>query len=299
MKNKKKIAFTVLLVVIAVCAGGVLWIDLIAKAGVETASTYALGVDTTLDGMHVGILSGKVGMSGLDVANPTGFESTNLLRLGRGNVEVSLGSLMEETVEIPELSFSDVQLNLERRGGKSNYQTVLDNLQKFGGDGTAPAEPGEPGKAFIIKHVFVENVSVQVDLLPIGGKLSRVPIQIEKLELRDVGTKDGKGMPLAEVSAVLLKAILEGAIQAGGQAIPREISQELLTRLNNLKGLDDGSVKVLGDVTTLVDGELKQIGALGQKLTKTMESGTKSAESAIDEVGKGLNKLLGGSKKED
>ena len=94
----------------------------------------------------------------------------------------------------------------------------------------------------------------------------------------------------------------EGAIKAGGRALPGEISQELLTGLNGLKGLGNGSVKVLGDVTTLVDGELKQIGALGQKLTNTIDSGTKSVESTIGNVEKGLQKglndLIGGSKKE-
>ncbi len=37
-----------------------LWIDHIAKAGVETGATYALGVNTTVDSVDVGVLTGGV-----------------------------------------------------------------------------------------------------------------------------------------------------------------------------------------------------------------------------------------------
>ena len=118
MKLARKIIVVGLVVVVLLVVGAFFWIDSIAKAGVETGGTYALGVDTTLDGMDVGVLSGGVEMSALNVANPTGFESPHFLHLGTGRVAVSLGSLTEDKVVVPEFTLSGLSLNLESKSGK-------------------------------------------------------------------------------------------------------------------------------------------------------------------------------------
>ena len=132
MKKLFKIVIVlVVLLVIVVVVVALSMIDRIAKAGVEQGGTYALGVKTTLDDISVAIFAGQCGMEGLKVANPEGFDSDRFLGLNTGQVAVSLGSLMEDTVVVPTLTLTGIDLYLEKKGDKGNYDVILENLKKF------------------------------------------------------------------------------------------------------------------------------------------------------------------------
>ncbi|HRX87494.1 MAG TPA: hypothetical protein P5572_20910, partial [Phycisphaerae bacterium] len=245
---KRLIAAIVLIPVVLVIVLFV-YIDAIAKAGVERGATYALGVNTTLDSMSVGVLRGRVAMEGLDVANPPGFNSDRFLRLGEGRVAVTLGSLMENTVVLPELRLTGINVNLEKKGKSANYQVILDGLKKFESEGEPAAPAKEDAKKFIVKLVTVEDVNVQVDLLGIGGGLTQLPIHLDKIELRDVGSESDGGVVLSQLSGMLIKALLEAIVQKGGAVLPAEITAELNRGLAMLGGLGDASIQVVGDPT--------------------------------------------------
>lgn len=311
MKKIKLLIVVVVVLVVAVVGGLFLYIDQAAKAGVEAGGTYALGVDTKLDGMDVGILSGSVQMDALNVDNPSDFETPHFLRLSKGRVAVSLGTLMEKKIVLPELTLSGLSLNLENKLGKSNYQAILDNLKKFeSNEKAAPAEPKQAegqGKTFVIKRVTIEDVQVQVDLLPVGGKLTRTPVKIEKIELKNVGTGSDNGIKMAELTALLMKAILKSVAEKGGNLLPGNIAGELTAGLKGLEGLGGATVQVLGDV---VSGGAKQIGEMGKAITegvskpltegvgKDLTKGVGEAGKKVDEglkkTGKDLTKGIGG-----
>ena len=207
MKKIKRLIVGLVVLLVVVVVAVVLWIDHIAKAGVETGATYALGVNTTVDSVDVGVLTGGVQMDALNVANPQGYGSDHFLRLGKGKVAVSLGSLMNETVILPELTLAGISMNLERRGAKGNYQVILDNLKKFESQEAAEPEPDEPkqGKKFVIEKVDISDVQVQVELLPIGGDATRLPVRIERIELKNVGSDSDGGVLLSELTGILIR----------------------------------------------------------------------------------------------
>ncbi|MCB9867583.1 MAG: hypothetical protein H6816_13240 [Phycisphaerales bacterium] len=309
---KRLIAAIVLIPVVLVIVLFV-YIDAIAKAGVERGATYALGVNTTLDSMSVGVLRGRVAMEGLDVANPPGFNSDRFLRLGEGRVAVTLGSLMENTVVLPELRLTGINVNLEKKGKSANYQVILDGLKKFESEGEPAAPAKEDAKKFIVKLVTVEDVNVQVDLLGIGGGLTQLPIHLDKIELRDVGSESDGGVVLSQLSGMLIKALLEAIVQKGGAVLPAEITAELNRGLAMLGGLGDASIQVVGDVTTMVDGKVKEITSLGSGLLQDVgsiglpggdvrEGLDKTKDNLGKEVDKlkdGIGGLLGGKKKDE
>ncbi|MBN1342957.1 MAG: hypothetical protein JXQ73_09775 [Phycisphaerae bacterium] len=340
MKRIIQLVVGLVIVVILVVAGVFIWIDSIAKAGVEKGGTFALGVPTKLDSMDVGVVTGKVEMSGLDVANPSGYETPHFLHLGDGRVAVSLGTLMDDKVVLPELTLSKVSVNLEKRGDKANYQAIMDGLKKFESKGKAkeetkpkdqaPAKEQAPaakegeGKKFVIQRVLIEDVDVQVDLLPLGGKLTRVPVKIEKIELKDVGTGSAEGVHMAELTSIIMKAILTAVAKSAGGVLPGNIAAELTTGLKGLEELGAGSLQVVGEVTAKIDGEVKKVAEVGkaaveglgqegkkaqeaaQTAVKQVDEGAKQvgkeADKAVKDAGKkleeGLGGLLGGKKDE-
>jgi len=119
---------TPILLIIILLVGLSLFANAAARKGVEAGATYALGVNTTLQSASVGIFSGKFGLTGLKVANVQGYKADKFLSLGEGNVAVSLGSLMKDTIEVPTFSLDTIELNLEKKEGKANYQVIMDNL---------------------------------------------------------------------------------------------------------------------------------------------------------------------------
>jgi len=290
-----KLGAVVILLLIVTVVAGAFFINSIARKGIESGSTYALGVPTTLVSARVGLTSGEFSMSGLNVANPAGgFTTSDFLSLGEGSVAVSLGSLRDDVVELPTLTLSDISMNLERKGALSNYQIILDNLKRFESGESKPAEPGGPSKKFVIRKLQIRDVNVHVDLLPEGGKLTQVDVPIDLIELKDVGS-GGKSVGISDLAGVILKTIITVAIQKGGDLIPGDISGELTRSLGELRNLSDQDITVLlGDGTVV-----KTLGKTGEELRKAAGDVGKKAEEGVKRLGEGIGNILGGEKKKD
>lgn len=293
----KLVAVLVILLIIAVVAV-VFYIDVIAKTAVERGATAALGVETTLDGADVGIMSGEFTMNGLHVANPEGFDTNHFLTLADGSVAVDFKTLREDTVELPHLTLAGIDLNLEKKAGDSNYGVILDNMKK--GEAT---EPDPDAKKFVIREVTVTDITVHTALLPIGGDLSKLDLEIDEITLNDVGSETEGGVVLSELSGVLIKAIFMAIVQKGGDLIPDDIVGGLQDGLAGLTSLGDlgvdlsiGSLEALGDI----GGE---IGKIGEDITKGLGDGLgdvgEGAGKGLEDAAKGIGGLLGGNKEED
>jgi hypothetical protein len=289
----KLIAVLVVLVVVALVAV-VYYIDAIAKRGVEAGATFALGVPTTLETADVGILSGEFSMSGLTVSNPPGFDAPHFLRLNDGGVAVSLGSLREDTVELPHLTLSGIDVNLQKKPDGSNFQAILANLKRFEGDGSKPADDAG-GKKFVIRKVEVKDIHVHADVVPIGGSLTRVDVPIESIVLNDVGS-GGSGVNMSELANVLFKAIFAAVLQKGGGILPADMLKDLGGGLEQLKGLGDLNVQVAGQA---LQDFGKSLGGAGEGVGQAVENVGKSIGEGAEKALEGVGDLFGGGKKND
>ncbi|HYE60470.1 MAG TPA: AsmA family protein [Phycisphaerales bacterium] len=264
-------------------------IDSVAKTGVEKGGTYALGVNTGLDKASIGLTSGKFGLSGLKVDNPQGFEG-KFLALGDGALEVSLGSLMKDTVVVPRFALTNVELDLERNSSGANYNIILNNLKKLEsaekGDKAKPAED-RPGKQFKIGEIVISNVTVHLDLLGGPSGATKLTIPIHEIKLTNVGS-DGSGVDIAELSSTILQAILAAAVDKGGSLIPADVMGDLNAGLSQLSGLADVGVQAIGKV-----GD--QVTQLGGQLGKSLGDATKGVGDATKGVGdavKGIGNIF-------
>ena len=253
-------------------------IDSIAKTAIVRGSTYALGVQTTLGSADIGILSGEFTMKGLTVANPEGFESDFFLHLDEGFLAVSLGSLRQDTVEVPTLALTGIDINLEKRSGKANYKIITDNLKRFestdSGDDGAQADAGKPGKKFVVHEIIIRDLNVKVDF-----GLTRMEIPIEEVRMTEVGSES---MTTAELTDRVIKMIL-AAIVSNGAQLPADLVNDLGGALAEL-----GS---LGDMT--VSETVRTVG----KVLDGLDKGSQDAGKAIGDAIEGLGGLFGDKKK--
>lgn len=299
MKRIKRLIALGVLAIVVLIVVAVLWIDRVAKAGVEKGSTYALGVPTALDSADIGILTGRSGLNGLTVSNPAGFESPHFLHLGEGVLAVSLGTLTQDTVELSEFSLTGIDMNLEKRGGKANYQVITDNLKRFeSGDAKSTEDKAaDKGKKFIIRKIVVKDVTVHVNLMPIGGDLTKLTVPIEELQLENVGSESDKGVVVAQVVNTLVKAILMAAIEKGGGVIPNEILGELNGAMQQLE-----SLAAMGTTLAVsVEGTLKDLSSQVGDTAKALGETAKELGDTTKETGDKLKESLGGllKKKDD
>jgi hypothetical protein len=290
MKKLIKLVLVLVILLIVGVVGAYFYIDAITKTAIEHGSTHALGVNTTLNSASLRILQGQLVMGGLNVSNPTGYNTAHFLNMKDGDVAVSLGSLTKEIVEVPHIRLSDIDLNLEKKDGKANYQVILDNLKR-GETSPPPDKTDEEGKRFIVKELSIKNVNVHLEGIgPLGKKID---VPIDAIELNNVGSDTGKGVLLKDLSGVIVKAIFAAIVKNGGGLIPADIAGELT---NGLAQLTD--ISKIADVEKL--GELiKPLENLPADLGEKLGEDIKGAGEAVKEgIGGAIGDLLGGKKDE-
>lgn len=313
MKKLLKLAFILVLLGLMIIIGGVLFVSAranqLAKRAVEEGGSYALGVPTKVDSVKLGIFSGEFGLKGLDVANPSStggaaYTSPRFLGLGSGEVKVDYSALQQPVVTLPALTLSDIDVSLEKKGGKANYQVILENLKKLQdsggtGGGKPSSKPAGEEQKFVITKLLITNVNISVDMLDAGGlsQLAKVRIPIEKIELDNVGkTGDGvkgTGVTMEELVSIVVQAVLKATTEQGGSILPGELLGDLQGSLGQLDGLKGLPLAVIADPKKVVDdlaGKVKDMGKdVGDKLKD-------AGKDVGDKLKDGLDGLLGGGK---
>ena len=291
MKKRSKLSKILTLVVLGVvlaCVLAVVFIDRLAKTGIQAGGTAALGVPTRVDAVHVGLISGQADIADLRVGNPAGFKAPHFLTLHSGAVAVTIPSLMKDTIEVPYIMLEGVDLYVEKnKDGQANYQVIMGSQKQHESKKTEPAKSDE-GKKLIIKEVKITNVTMHTDgLSPLGP----VKVVVPEILLTNVGTADGAGVGTAEVINVIVKAIFASAIANGAGLLPADVLKDMNAGLDQLSSLTGNSVQIAGKA--LEDATR----AAGEKLgTATEKAGTKineNVEKGAENVEKGVNKGLG------
>ena len=309
MRKKLLISLGVLvgLLVVLLLAAGFL-VGRYARQGIERGATYALGVPTTVDSASLGLLGGRLALAGVTVKNPDGYTTPHVLTLGRGSVAVTLPSLLKDTIQVPEFTLDALDLNLERRGGKANYQVIMDNLEKV--IGPAPPQPPPDQKKFIIDTLTITNVTVHVDMLaelPGGvgnavgealGTPTKLDIPIKEIKLTGVGRTGtgvgGSGVTTAQLAGIVYEALMAAVIENGGDRLPAEVLGDLQGGLKDLKGLANVGLQVGGkaiDTARDLGDQLKKSGA---DLKNQVEAEAEKAKKELEGLGDLFKKKGGG-----
>ncbi len=288
--KKPILAILVVVVVIGVAAvgGAYYWRNAIVEAAIERGGTYALGVDTTLGSANLDFGGGSLTIKRLRVANPQGFETPTFIELDRGYLSVETGSLLDDQVEVPELTIEGVRLTIDKHEGKANYEHILENVQRFE-QGETSEEVEEPAstKRLVVRKIVIKDIQVSASLLPIGGDLAHTDFEVDEIVLADIGTDHPQGLTLADLSAILTKAILSASLKAGGNLLPGELQKGLTSALGGVGAVGDITV----DFSKVVGGETGKV--LEDAASKVLDGADKKVGGAL----KGLTKGLLGEKK--
>ncbi len=306
MKKLRKLIVGGVLGLLALVAVGLFVVVMLAgslaRRGIEAGATYALGVRTTLASARVGLFSGKFGMSDLNVASPQGFPAPHFLTLGDAAVAVSLTSLTKDTIVVPTFSLDAIDVHLEKKEGKANYQVILDNLKKLSGppDPSKP-QPGDEGKRLIINELTITDVTVHVDVAAFAANPAvqvagpgKIDVPVKEIKLRNVGRTGegvgGTGVTIGELSSIIVQAVLAAVVENAGDQLPGDLLKDLTGQLAQLDGLVNIGVEIGGKAVNIAE-------TIGQEAGQAVQGAAKEAEKAVEGIGRELEGILGGGKK--
>ncbi len=284
MKWIRRLLVLAVVLVLLVVGAAFLLIEPAVVTVVEKGGTHALGVETRLQDAKIGVLSGEFGLAGLSIDNPPGFEAEHFLDLSVTDVKVAMGSLMTDRVEIPRVLVSGVSLVLERNANGTNYDVLLENLERLSGpeqdgeppadgegDGEPPAEEEAPGKKLVIQELVLRDIGAKVSLFAVNGERKTIPIDLPEITIHNLGGEDGATVDV--VYSQLIEELLEAVVAAGGDQLPLEFLQDL-----------EGELERFGK-----EQLQEQLDDLKQKAAETigeqdLEKGLEELEGAADSV---------------
>lgn len=308
--------FLALVVVIAVVLLLMGYIDSLAKTGIETGATFALGTKTTLERADVQPFAGRFSIAGLNVSNPCrngrSFDAEHFLKLGTGDLAVSLGSLMGDTVELPEITLDRMDVILEKSGDATNYGIILKNLGKVGGGGEDEPDDESSGKKFIVGRILLTNIVVRVAMPPVGSTEKPLKLHIPKIEREDFGSDSDKGMVLADLTGIIIGVVLRTLVTEAPAAIPGAMLSSIDLALGRAGNFGKIGGKLVGDISEVgaevvgkAEAVLKDVGKIAEEIEEVgkkageIGDGVKDAAKGVGEVFEELRGVVPGGKKKD
>ena len=130
----KKILIGISAIVVVVVLAVVFFlgnIDKIVKGALEGVGSELLGVPVKVASVKIELKSGSGQITGLTIANPTGYSAPNAFQMDMIRLGLNLGSLGKQPIVVDELKVVNPVVQLEvKEDGSSNLKTLQDNIDK-------------------------------------------------------------------------------------------------------------------------------------------------------------------------
>lgn len=224
-----------ILIVLAVVAVN-LFADYAVRVGIETAATKTLNVGVSVSNVDLSIMAGKLALQNLLINNPPGYQHDKLLELKNAEIEIDVKSLLSDVVNIKEIKLDGVNVVLEQRGiSGNNLQDVIAAIHSGSKDDQTS------GKKLHIDNLEMSNVTVQMKLLPVPGKVDTVTLKLSPIRMTNLGG-DNK-LDTAALSGKILLAIAHGVAKQGVGVLPKEIVDPITSALGKTIDLSKGIIE--------------------------------------------------------
>lgn len=188
----------------------------IVSSSVEEYGPQYTKTSVTLDDVSFSPVGGKMGLSGLTVGSPEGFDAEKIFSLSDVSIALDAGSLFSETIKIQEIRITDPELVVEYKDGNMNFNVLMENLEDYVADDSDDTEI-----KVVIDDFYITGAKVTVIGLPIAEDGSS--IALPDIHLENIGNEDGQaqgatfaaatGEVMAAVTSSVTRIIAENNIQ--------------------------------------------------------------------------------------
>lgn len=255
LKLRWKILIGLVVLVSVVAVAAAVSLDHIAKVGLEKGATAALGTETTVGSVDLGVLSGSLRLRDLAVANPEGFPEGCLLKLADADVGLEIGSLLSDTIHVRRIVIEAPLVSVVGKGLETNLGAVLANAETEG-SAEPDGEPGAASKRFRVDLIRITDAQFEYEFPGVQpGKVT-----LPTIEIRDIGNEQGGTVMLADIFVQILRSMASEATRISGVDLPDELEdalQDMVSGSEAVKGVGD-LLKVFGESLSDEQGEAQQ-----------------------------------------
>jgi len=245
--KKAILAVVLVLVVIAaaviVVAGSVL--GPLVRHGVESVGSAMTRTRVTLAGADVSLIFGRCRLTGLEVANPPGYDDPLAIRIERVEIVARLGSLLARKVRIREVRIVAPNVWVEGSPKANNLTRMMDNA-------SSPAGESAGGSSAGARCFQVDDLTITDGKLHLGRGLAvgkDVVLALPTMHLVSLGTGP-EGVTGDELTRQLLGAVSKstaevialnavelGAAVAGGRGVAKDAADRANQAIKGLRDL--------------------------------------------------------------
>jgi len=218
-------AFIVLIgIVIFVLVGN---LDKIIKGALEGIGSELLGVTVAVQNVELDLKSGAGQITGLTIANPSGYSAQNAFQMDNIRLGIDLGSLGKQPLVINELTIANPVVELEaKEDGSSNLQTLLDNIEKNSAqaDKKAAEEQPQPDDAGPGEPVRISFKTLSITGATVNATIPEQDpekVVIPDLVMEEVG--GSAGITPSEVGKIIIGDIIAKSLKT---ALKKELIQK-------------------------------------------------------------------------
>ena len=214
-------AVILLVCIVLLLAASIYFLGSIIKKGVETVGPQITKTEMKLDGATLSLLSGSGKLKGLFVGNPEGFRTESAIKVASVSVGVVPRSVFSDKIHVTHVEVLAPEITFEGGLKGNNLSKLLENVQASTASADKSASASKDtasSKKLQVDDLLISGgkINLRVDAGPLGGRSTTVPLP--EIHLTDLG-KDPSGLTLADLTARILKEVLQKAIPAAEKAV--------------------------------------------------------------------------------
>ncbi|HOB33194.1 MAG TPA: hypothetical protein PKH32_09990, partial [Verrucomicrobiota bacterium] len=207
----------VVLLVLAVVGIGI-FLDGIAKRGIETVGPQITKVSVKLDGIDLSPLSGGGTVKGLVVGNPEGFTTPQAISVGSATLSLKPMSLLADKLVIRKIEVIAPEITFEGGFKGNNLSQILANVNEAaGGTGDTTEETEEAAtRKLQVDDFLIRDAKLHVSITGMGGKT--FPVALPPIHIENLG-QGPDGITTAELVRLVLSEVEKYAVQAAEKGL--------------------------------------------------------------------------------
>jgi len=204
----------ILLILVVVIGGGYFYlsqnVDTIVEAAIEQGGSDATMSNVIVDDVTISFEEGSGTLTGLRVANPSGFSDDNAISLDGIKLVIDPGKSQCsitgcKLIHVTELTVERPVIAYEVGVGKSNIAAIRENVERYSGGGSGKA-PSDSGTKFVVEKLRVTQGEIKVQ-----SKVGRlVSSDLPGIAKDNLGVGSG-GISGAEIGEILVGELASNA----------------------------------------------------------------------------------------
>ena len=240
------------LLALIILVAGLCWavsanVDDMIKGTIQQKMTALTNTEVTLANLETDLFSGQIVITDLVMANPKGYRSDHLIRLGDVRLMIDTRSLNSDVIIIESIQLNDVDAVIEEKSiGQINIKTLIETVES--------ADP-KPEPIDLLRFRLKSYSMGESTLHLVGG-----PLEDKTLVLPGVEHKSNLGspvaLPLKDIVKGLIQGVMQGMLKEGQGMMKQGITEGFSQKIGSFGPTPENIKAKIQNIKKVIEKEL-------------------------------------------